>query len=327
MYYINHETKTTTWDDPRQTSTFVEDSEDQDSISSLHDYGDLFNMFNIENGQSETDDASSMGRSSARGQFETTFSYPPTSNTRTLSPTTAPGPGEARRANVVMSTSHEHEEFLASVTSPSVSDSPAPLRRTGVDHSLRAVSAPDPQSPNEQTPAADLATILQRLETGNAPKQEMRNGELSSAESTPSRTRVNPFVDMTKGQKTIGEPSSTESLPSRTTINTFEDAPEVQTAPSESLLASSRSKTRSKAANGTTTRLQPGTTSSKSDYKPRVTLAKGADSSLMKGPNDSLLLTTYGAWEGPDPALRRGPLRSNAKGPNPFNRSNRTPIM
>ena len=183
------------------------------------------------------------------------------------------------------------DQILASTTSVPVSDSPAPpLRRAGVDHSLRAVSAPDPQSPNEQTPAAHLATILQRPETGNAPKQEMRNGELSSAESTPSRTRVNPFVDMIQGQMTIGEPSSTESLPSRTTINTFEDAPEVQTAPSESLLPSSRSKTRSKAANGTTTGLQPGTISAKSDYKPRVTLAKGADSSLRKGPDDSLLL-------------------------------------
>jgi len=325
MYFINHETKTTTWDDPRHSSIVVEASGDRDSISSLHDYGDLFKMFNIENGwpangQSETDDSSSMRRSSTRGQLETTFSFPPTSNTRTPSPTIAPGPEEAS-----MSMSQILASLKPGATSSSVSDSPAPP----VDHSLRAVSAPYPQSPNEQTPAAHLATILQRPETGNAPRQEMRNGELSSAESTPSRTRVNRFVDTPQGQMKIGEPSSTESLPSRTTINsvycllnTFEDAPEVQTAPSQSSPPSFGSKTRSKAANGRTTGLQSG-----SDYKPRVTLAKGADSSLRKGPDDSLLLMTNGAWEGPDPALRRGPLRSNAKGPNPSNRSNRTPIM
>ena len=42
--------------------------------------------------------------------------------------------------------------------------------------------------------------------------------------------------------------------------------------------------------NKTINGLHPGTTGAKSDYKPHVNLAKGADSSLRKGPNDSLFL-------------------------------------
>ena len=131
------------------------------------------------------------------------------------------------------------DQILASATSTSVSDSPAPLHRTGVDHPLRAVSAPGPHSPNEQTSAAHLATILQRLETGNAPKQGMRNGELSSAESILTRTRVNPFVDMTQGQVTTREPSAAESLPSRKQVNPFEDVLQPQRMPTGESFAES----------------------------------------------------------------------------------------
>jgi len=262
MYFINHETKTTSWDDPRQTSIVVEASGEQDSISSLHDHGDLFEMFNIDkrwlaDGKSEAG-ASSMGRRSdqvARGQLETLFSSSPSTKTRTPSPITAPGHKDARKANVVISMS---DQILASATSTSVSDSPASFHRAGVDQSLTAFSAPDPQSLIQPAPAANPATVLQRAEIANAPQERMTTGEPPAAESLPSRTQDNPFEGMPQGQ----------------------------TAPSQSSPPSFGSGSRSKATNGTTTGLKSWTTGAKSDYKPRATLAKGADSSLRKGPND-----------------------------------------
>ena len=179
------------------------------------------------------------------------------------------------------------DQILASPTSTSVSDSPAPLHQAGVDQSLTAVSAPGPQSPNEQTPAAILATLLQRPETGSAPQQQTTNRDLSPAEGIPSRTRVNPFEDAPQPQRQTTEEFSAECLPSRTPVNLLEEIPQGQTLPAQSLTPSSRSKTTSKAAKKTTTELQPG---AKSVYKPRVTLARGADPSLRKGPDDSLLL-------------------------------------
>ena len=244
---------------------------------------------------------------------QTSFSSSPSSNTRTPSPTTASGPkDEARKTKAVISGS---DLILASATSASVSDSPAPLHRAGVDQSLTAVSAPDPHSLIQLAPAANL----KRPKTGNAPQQRMTTGEPSGAESLPSRKLVNPYEDMPQGQTTASESllpssrskttskaknappeiaperqttreSSAESLPPRTLVNPFEGKSHGQTAPSQSSPPSVGSKTRSKGANSTTTILQPGTSGAKSDYKPCVTLAKGADPSVRKGPDDSLLL-------------------------------------
>jgi len=79
--------------------------------------------------------------------------------------------------------------------------------------------------------------------------------------------------------------------------------------------AGSKTKTKGTIGHG-----RQGRPSKQSDYTPRITLAKGANPALRKGPDERLLLTTYGAWEGPDPYLRKGPQRSNARGPNPLNR-------
>ena len=80
--------------------------------------------------------------------------------------------------------------------------------------------------------------------------------------------------------------SSAECVRSATPENPFENVPQGQNAPSKSPLPSSRSNATSKAENKETT----GKSGAKSDFKPRVTLAKGADPRLRKGPNDSLLL-------------------------------------
>jgi len=298
MYYLDHETKTTSWEDPRQTIV-VAKAEDQDSISSLHDYGDLFKMFNIKgviNGQTEDEvtnvgksrglptftnpinSGSGLGKPTGRGQPETLFSASPSSETRTLSPISASGSEEWRNVDAIISTI---DQVLA------------PLHPSGVDQILTADSAPAPQSPHQDPPSANLATLPPNPETRKAPSEI----------SQPQRM-------------TTGEPSAT-SLPSRKPENPSENAPQGQNATSKSSLPSSRSNATSKATNKATTRKS----GAKSGYKPRVTLAKGPDPRLRKGPNDSLLLMGYGDWEGPDPALRRGPQMSNVKGPNPLNRS------
>jgi len=66
------------------------------------------------------------------------------------------------------------------------------------------------------------------------------------------------------------------------------------------------------------TRTSRGTcTKEDKPYKSQVSgKAVGPNPNLRKGPNDDLLLTDYVTWNGPDPELRNGPSKGNARGPN-----------
>ena len=201
-----------------------------------------------------------------RNFFQTLFSSSRSSETRTPSPTTAPGSEEARNVDAVIGMI---DQVLASAT-PTASNSDSP----SLDQILTAVSAPASQSPNHSTPAANPASLPHKPETRKTPKMQMTPGEPSAAENQD--TAAPPQ----------SSPPSDESPPSTTPVNPFENAPQEQNAPSKSPLPSSRSNATSKTGNKATT----GKSGGKSDFKPHVTVAKGADPRLRKGPNDSLLL-------------------------------------
>ncbi|KAF5303696.1 hypothetical protein FQR65_LT00840 [Abscondita terminalis] len=60
------------------------------------------------------------------------------------------------------------------------------------------------------------------------------------------------------------------------------------------------------------------------DFKsPNITDTNGANRNLVKGANHDLLLEDYIKWQGPQPRLHQGPMKSLAKGPNPSLRKTR----
>ncbi|KAK4877196.1 hypothetical protein RN001_009702 [Aquatica leii] len=61
------------------------------------------------------------------------------------------------------------------------------------------------------------------------------------------------------------------------------------------------------------------------DFKsPNITDTNGANRSLVRGANQELLLEDYIKWQGPQPRLHQGPLKGLAKGPNPSLLNSRT---
>ena len=197
-------------------------------------------------------------------------------------------------------------------------------------------SAPRPSAPanaitditSAPSTASNKAASLNKSLTGREPQESegRTTTGLAPSKQTPSRGGVSTDLEP-------GETSSGKNPANQIPENPFAALPQGQNPPSQpASTAGSKTKTKGTIGHG---QERP---SKQSDYTPRITLAKGANPALRKGPDERLLLwvdknenwnkfpvlplfrTTYGAWEGPDPDLRKGPQRSNARGPNPLNR-------
>ena len=132
--------------------------------------------------------------------------------------------------------------------------------------STQRMSTRDPSG--ERIPSITLPGLtglqVQERRAGN-PFQDPPEGQTVHSRSPPS-----PEPEMPPQRLTVRDPS-TGSIPSMTGLqNTTQDSLQHQTVSSESSPSPAKTK--------------------KTTYKPRVTLAKGANPSLRNGPDDSLLL-------------------------------------
>ena len=206
-------------------------------------------------------------------------------------------------------------------------------------------SAPRTSAPRPSAPANAITDITSAPSTASN-KAASLNKSLTGAEAQESEGRTTTVqVGLAPSKQTLirggastdlepGETPSGKNPANQIPENPFVALPEGQNPPSTPQPASTAgSKTKTKGTIG-----HGQERPSKQSYTPRITLAKGANPALRKGPDERLLLwvdknenwnkfpvlplfrTTYGAWEGPDPDLRKGPQRSNARGPNPLNR-------
>ena len=153
-------------------------------------------------------------------------------------------------------------------------------------------SAPRPSAPanaitditSAPLTASNKAASLNKSLTGREPQES--EGRTTTVQVGSAPSKQTPSREGASTDLKPRETSSGKNLANQIPENPFVALPQGQNPPSPQLASTAGSKTKTK---GTIGHGQERP-SKQSDYKPRITLAKGANPALRKGPDERLLL-------------------------------------